>query len=95
MTRKEELAKEEAELYDKINKIRDEKEQLHQQELILKKQEVAKKIQHLRENKDVVLSLVKHSRSSCSDKNVSNGYGSAEYGARCSKCHLIEILDED
>jgi hypothetical protein len=49
----------------------------------------------LRANKDVILSLLEHSRTSCSDTNVSNGYGSASYGARCSKCHLIEILNSD
>lgn len=49
----------------------------------------------LRENKEFVLSLFEHGITSCSDTNVSNGYGSAEYGARCNKCHLIQILNSD
>jgi hypothetical protein len=49
----------------------------------------------LRVNKEIILSLLEHSRTSCSDTNVSNGYSSASYGARCSKCHLIEILNSD
>ena len=50
------------------------------------------KLDNLRENKDLILLLFKHSRTSCSDTNISNGYVS-DRGARCSKCHLIEILD--
>jgi hypothetical protein len=41
-----------------------------------------------------ILSLIEHNRTSCSDTNVCNGYGSADYGARCNKCHLIEIMNE-
>ena len=51
--------------------------------------------QLLKEQKDLILSLIDHSRSSCSDDNVCNGYGSADYGARCTKCHLIEIFDQE
>ena len=51
--------------------------------------------QLLKEQKDLILSLIDHSRSSCSDDNVCNGYGSADYGARCTKCHLIELFDQE
>lgn len=45
------------------------------------------------EEKNILLNLVKHDRTSCSDEYPSNGYGSASYGARCNKCFLIEILN--
>lgn len=53
------------------------------------------KLDKLRNDKDFILSLFEHQRTSCSDDYISNGYGSAEYGARCNKCHLIEILNSD
>ena len=52
-------------------------------------------LDELRKNKELILSLVKHGRTSCSDENPINGYGTSDYGARCTKCHLIEILDEE
>lgn len=93
MSRKEELNKKEIELYEQINKIRVEKEKIHQEELAIKKQEVAKHIQKLRESKETIIALTNHDRTSCNDRNYNNGYGSADYGARCQKCHLIEILN--
>jgi len=77
-------------------------EQLEKQKQILKDEKLNKrkniaktKIMKLREQKDLILSLIDHSRTSCSDSNVCNGYGSADYGARCTKCHLIEIFDKE
>ena len=58
------------------------------------KQEIAKQhIEIIKKYKDVILSLIEHERSSCSDENHCNGYGSRDSGARCNKCHLIEILE--
>ena len=77
-------------------------EQLEKQKQILKEEELNKrkniaksKMEKLREQKDLILSLINHSRTSCSDSNICNGYGSADYGARCTKCHLIEIFDKE
>lgn len=93
MTRKEELEVEEAELYKRITKIKKEKEEIRQNELDEKKKKVAKHIQYLRENKDIILSLIDHSKTSCSDDNCCNGYITSDGYARCNKCFLIEILN--
>ena len=67
MTRKEELEAEEAELYERITKYKEEM--------------------------DIILSLLEHSRKSCSDDNCCNGYITSDGYARCNKCFLIEILN--
>ena len=54
---------------------------------------VTKHIQYLRENKEIILSLIDHSRTSCSDDNCCNGYIISDGFARCNKCFLIEILN--
>jgi flagellar motility protein MotE (MotC chaperone) len=79
-----------------LSKQLEEQKQIIKQEKLRKRSELAKvKIEKLREHKDVILNLIDHDRTSCSDANVCNGYGSADYGARCTKCHLIEILDNE
>lgn len=93
MTRKEELDLEEKDLYEKINKIREEREEILQQELEEKKRIVASKIKYLRDNKDIILPLLKHNRTSCNDKNPCNGFDSYKGYARCDKCFLIGILN--
>jgi len=82
---------------DEINNIQRELDK-RKTELKLKqiemRQDIAKQhIDIIRKYKDVILPLIEHDRSSCSDENPCNGFGSASYGARCNKCHLIEILD--
>lgn len=91
MTRKEELEAEERELYEKICNVK--KEEIRQKELIEKKEKVAKRIQYLRENKDIILPLLDHSCKSCNDDNYCNGYITSDGYARCNKCFLIEILN--
>jgi hypothetical protein len=49
----------------------------------------------LRSNKDLILSLFEHNRTSCSDENPDNGYSYVNGHSRCNKCHLMEILDEE
>jgi hypothetical protein len=44
-------------------------------------------------HRDTLLELVPHSRTSCSDQDVSNGLYSAEYGPRCTRCGLLELDD--
>lgn len=83
------------ELVDLSKKIELQQQKIKEQELKKYKEEVKVKIEKLREHKDLLLGLVKHSRTSCSDNNVCNGYRSANYGARCPKCHLIEILNNE
>ena len=87
------LSKQELENLSK--EIDQQRQKIKEQELKEYKEEVKAKIEKLRMNKDLLLGLIKHSRTSCSDDNVCNGYGSADYGARCAKCHLIEILNDE
>ena len=43
-------------------------------------------------NKGVLLDLLEHGRSSCSDENPANGYMTRDYPhPRCNKCALIEL----
>lgn len=41
------------------------------------------------------LYFISHSRSSCSDHNIVNGIHSSEYGPRCMRCAMLEILRGD
>lgn len=93
MTREEELDLEERDLYEKLNKIREEKEKIKQQKIEEKKKETGKKLDYLKEHKDFVLSLIEHSRTSCSDDHPCNGYDYDKGYPRCKKCFLIEILN--
>lgn len=83
------------ELNDLDKQIRQRQKEIRNQELMERKEQVKAKIAKLREHKEVLLELIQHGRSSCNDDHVCNGYGSATYGARCSKCHLIQILNNE
>jgi len=83
------------ELQELSKQVEKQKELLKEKELNKRKDIAKAKIGKLREQKDLILSLINHSRTSCSDSNICNGYGSADYGARCTKCHLIEIFDKE
>ena len=47
------------------------------------------------QNRDSLLALIPHGRTSCSDQDIRNGLGSAEYGARCTRCALLELTEHD
>jgi hypothetical protein len=66
---------------------------LKAEEVDKKRRDIQEKIDSFLPNRDLILSLFDHSRTSCSDKNVSNGFMHSVGYARCSKCHLIEILN--
>ena len=93
MNRKEELDIEEKELYEKLNKIKAEKEEIRQHEIKEKEKEVEKKLDYIRKHQDIILPLIKHDRTSCSDENPCNGYSYCDGHARCGKCFLTEILN--
>lgn len=59
-----------------------------------REKEVIKKIDSLTpEQKENILSVINHDRTSCSDEHPRNGYYSdCNGGYRCRKCMLIEIL---
>lgn len=62
-------------------------------DLELRRREFRKLIQH----REALLDLISHSRTSCSDERTINGFGSADSGARCARCALLELdeLDAD
>lgn len=93
MTREEELNLEEKDLYEKLNKIKKQKEKIRQQKISDKRKEIDKKIEYLQEHKDIILPLFKHEMTSCSDEHPCNGYCYSIESARCKKCYLIEILN--
>jgi hypothetical protein len=81
---------------DKIEKqIKERKEEIKNEELNKRREKAKIKLDKLREYRDFLMEIIEHGRTSCSDTNVCNGWGSADYGARCSKCHLIELLDNE
>ena len=41
--------------------------------------------------RDILLEFIPHSRTSCSDDNITNGLYSADYGPRCVRCGLLEF----
>jgi len=88
MTKQEELK----------NKIKELTLELSKEEEFIYNQEIAEnteKLNSLRENKYFILALFEHGRTSCSDENPSNGYYEPQGYARCNKCQLIEILNND
>ena len=93
MTR-EELNAKRKELNSQLAEIEQEEKLIRQEELKKRKQEAVAFLKKLRENKDFILSLFEHDRTSCSDEHIANGYMS-DYGyARCQKCFLTELLNE-
>lgn len=81
---------------DKLTKQIEQRKQEIKEEELNRRREIAKmKLDKLREHKDLLLEIIEHNRTSCSDNNVCNGWGSSEYGARCPKCHLIELLNNE
>jgi len=90
------VSKMSAQELQELSKQVENQQKLLKEEELNKRRNIAKsKMEKLREQKDLILSLINHSRTSCSDTNICNGYGSADYGARCTKCHLIEIFDKE
>lgn len=77
------------------NELKARKTELKGIELLKLRTDAIYRINYIKKHADIILPLIEHERSSCSDDNICNGYGSADYGARCKKCHLLEILNGD
>jgi hypothetical protein len=87
--RKAELDKQQIDL-DKQIHIEEENE------LLAARREVAKKLEGIPDDhKNLILSMLSHDRSSCSDSKVTNGRWTTRDGDgyRCRKCMLIEMFD--
>ena len=82
-----------------LQKLKEERKKLdaliaeeEEKQLNIKRTTVKNKIlSYSEEEKKFMLSLVRHSCSSCSDESPYNGYCNGKY--RCSKCMLMEILN--
>ena len=82
-----------------LQKLKEERKKLdaliaeeEEKQLNIKRTAVKNKIHsYSEEEKKFMLSLVRHSCSSCSDESPHNGYCNGKY--RCSKCMLMEILN--
>lgn len=90
---RQELSARRAALNAQLAELDKEEDRIKQDELQEKRIEASKKIEFLREHRDLVLSLFEHERTSCSDEHRVNGYGYSAGRARCNKCFLMEILD--
>ena len=95
-------------LEDEILKKNEEMVALHRRKRELKKilvEEEKKKngefLEMLSKNEHIILPLLHHARTSCSDDHVANGIHTEEengkmvYRYRCPKCAVIEILRGD
>lgn len=82
-------------LEEKMRKLKSQLQEIKDIEYQKNLDENKIKLNELRKNKDFILSLFDHSRTSCSDENPNNGYISDAGYARCDKCFLIEILNDE
>jgi len=53
----------------------------------------AMKLKELAKHKDVILSLLEHDRTSCSDDDPQNGL-EIDGPPRCAKCGLMDLLED-
>lgn len=74
------------------------KDELARREKMRQDEEAEQRRQRLAiilENREALLKIIPHSRTSCSDENPVNGLYSAEYGPRCVRCGLMELNEYD
>lgn len=66
--------------------------EIHEQEAQERDKAAFERIVQILDNADVLLSLMQHSRSSCSDEHPDNGYTTEGRGGhfRCDKCGFME-----
>lgn len=83
----------EKELLALSQQVEERKRIIENEKLLARKAVVEEKIETLRKNKDFLLSMLDHDRTSCSDTHVSNGWVGTK--SRCKKCHLIQILNHE
>lgn len=82
------------ELKEQLDKLDKEIKEVEEKELLERQRSVYEKIESMsEEDKHIILSYMKHDRTSCSDKEHWNGYYDDEHRWRCSKCMLMEILN--
>jgi hypothetical protein len=82
----------EKELQELKNKIKLREEDIKESKCN-KQREEAKNIIEKIKNANI-LDLIEHTRTYCSDSNPGNGYDSSKGYTRCTKCQLIEIIED-
>lgn len=85
----EELRKRKAEIEAQLREA-------EEKDLAERREAVSEKIYGLsEEQKKVILSLLEHDRTTCSDENPCNGYFYSSERWRCRKCMLMEIFNHE
>lgn len=87
MSKLEDLKRQKEELEAQIKAVEEEEQRA-------KEKAVLDKIKAMTpEKKAMILELMEHDRTSCSDENPCNGYSYYNNRYRCRKCMLMEILN--
>ena len=68
--------------------------ELHTDLQNLKQEESDNLVRHIAEHRDIILPLFKHMGKNCSDDNVDSKCDRYENYCACSKCKLLEVLEE-
>lgn len=86
-------------LEDLIGQKKQIEEQIEKEKERIREEKIEKSKQFrdslTQEQKEIILSLFNHSRTSCSDEHPCNGWDSYEGYARCKKCALIEYFNDE
>lgn len=85
----EELRKQRLELDRQIKAAEEEERQQRQSKVLNRIEGMTDK------EKRLLLSMIRHDRTSCSDDNPCNGYNHSDKWFRCRKCMLMEILNNE
>jgi hypothetical protein len=81
---RDEIIAEEKRLQEQLAEIRKTRSELEARERKVRNQIIL-------DNKDSLLKVIQHSRTSCADDNQINGFGSVSYVPRCERCALLQL----
>lgn len=85
----------ENELQELASRIKQQQDVIAQEKLDKKRETVKAKMKILRENSELILSLIEHSKKSCSDENPFNSYVHDNGYPECKKCKLIDMFQNE
>ena len=87
MSKLEDLKRQKEELEAQIKAVEEEEQRAKEKAVLDKIKAITP------EKKEMILGLMEHDRTSCSDENPCNGYSYYNNRYRCRKCMLMEILN--
>ena len=87
MAKLEDLKRQKEELEAQIKAVEEEEQRAKEKAVLDKIKAITP------EKKEMILGLMEHDRTSCSDENPCNGYSYYNDRYRCRKCMLMEILN--